>query len=120
MDVKELYQIGDFWQDRLRIRDWDVKYEWTHLHELGDKHGTIKWNKVFKSAVVSVSIPNELEGYNGVVPNTEVIVVHELLHILFNYTPLYTEDSLNYNAEEHALYTVANTLVSMRYKYGKI
>ncbi len=61
------------WQDILRLRDWDIKYEVvnTNWHKTGD----VKIDIADKKAILMIN------NYNPKQTNLEAVIIHELLHI---------------------------------------
>ncbi|MEL7648788.1 MAG: hypothetical protein AAGU76_11885 [Sedimentibacter sp.] len=61
------------WQDILRLRDWDIKYEMiaTEWRKTGD----IKIDVADRKAILMIN------NYNPKQTNLEALVIHELLHL---------------------------------------
>ncbi len=61
------------WQDILRLRDWDIKYQL--VNKDWRKTGDIKIDMDDKKAILLIN------NYNPKQDNIEEVVIHELLHI---------------------------------------
>ena len=61
------------WQDILRLRDWDIKYELVNIE--WRKTGDIKIDVTDRKAILMVN------NYNPKQTNLEALVIHELLHL---------------------------------------
>lgn len=69
-DLKEL--LGK-WQDILRLRDWDIQYQF--VEKDWRKSGDVKINSEDKKAILLIN------NFNPKSTNLEELVIHELLHI---------------------------------------
>lgn len=69
----ELKKYLNKWQDILRLRDWDIKYEIVNTE--WRKTGDIKIDMDDKKAVLMVN------NFNPKQTNLEALVIHELLHL---------------------------------------
>lgn len=72
-DEKALEMYLRKWQDILRLRDWDIKYELVNVE--WRKTGDIKIDETDRKAILMVN------GYNPKQTNLEALVIHELLHL---------------------------------------
>ncbi len=61
------------WQDILRLRDWDIKYEL--VNKEWRKTGDIKIDLTDRKAILMIN------NYNPKQTNLEALVIHELLHL---------------------------------------
>jgi hypothetical protein len=61
------------WQDTLRLRDWDIKYEIVNTE--WRKTGDIKIDMTDRKAILMIN------NYNPKQTNLEAIIIHELLHL---------------------------------------
>ena len=61
------------WQDILRLRDWDIKYQLVNIE--WRKTGDIKIDMTDRKAILMVN------NYNPKQTNLEGLVIHELLHL---------------------------------------
>lgn len=69
----ELKKYLNKWQDILRLRDWDIKYE--IVDKEWRKTGDIKIDMDDKKAVLMVN------NFNPKQTNLEALIIHELLHL---------------------------------------
>jgi hypothetical protein len=61
------------WQDTLRLRDWDIKYE--VVNKEWRKTGDIKIDSDDRKAILMIN------NYNPKQTNLEALIIHELLHL---------------------------------------
>lgn len=61
------------WQDTLRLRDWDIRYEVVNTE--WRKTGDIKIDADDKKAILLIN------NYNPKQTNLEALIIHELLHL---------------------------------------
>ena len=61
------------WQDTLRLRDWDIRYEVVNAE--WRKTGDIKIDTDDKKAILLIN------NYNPKQTNLEAVIIHELLHL---------------------------------------
>ncbi|WP_291574719.1 hypothetical protein [Clostridium sp. UBA4548] len=61
------------WQDVLRLRDWDIKYEVVNTE--WRKTGDIKIDVTDRKAILMIN------NYNPKQTNLEALIIHELLHL---------------------------------------
>ena len=61
------------WQERLRLKDWDIKLQL--INQEWNKTGDIKIDMTDKKAIVMIN------NYNPKENNLEPVIMHELLHL---------------------------------------
>lgn len=61
------------WQERLRLKDWDIKLQL--INQEWNKTGDIKIDMTDKKAIVIIN------NYNPKENNLEPVIIHELLHL---------------------------------------
>ena len=61
------------WQERLRLKDWDIKLQL--INKEWNKTGDIKIDMTDKKAIVMIN------NYNPKENNLEPVIIHELLHL---------------------------------------
>ena len=61
------------WQERLRLKDWDIKLQL--INQEWNKTGDIKIDMTNKKAIVMIN------NYNPKENNLEPVIIHELLHL---------------------------------------
>ena len=61
------------WQERLRLKDWDIKLQL--INQEWNKTGDIKIDMTDKKAIVMIN------NYNHKENNLEPLIIHELLHL---------------------------------------
>lgn len=100
------------WQDRLDLKDWDVKVELVRPNALEPKTlGNIHWDADVKRATISV-----LSAYDYTLPtpamldDMEVTIVHELVHLHLSSLPRSEATSGN---EEHVVVELTRALLNL-------
>jgi hypothetical protein len=94
-----------YWQKQLRLQDWDVRAAWVPHYD--DRGGNVIIGRL-KTSTISINdlLREELR-------EAETTLVHELLHIPFDFLSL-KDDSLEDMLMEQAVETLAKALVSLR------
>ena len=107
--VKQELQL---WQDRLDLKDWDVKVELVRPNALEPKTlGNVHWDSDVKKATISV-----LSAYDYTLPmqamldDMEVTIVHELVHLHLSSLPRSEATSRN---EEHVVVELTRALLKL-------
>ena len=96
-----------YWQEALRIQDWDVHYDIVPVHVLDDAFADITFIATKRAAYLRMVNPEHRSH------DWEVSLVHELLHIHF--APFKTKaGSVQELAEEQAIHSISTALVVLR------
>jgi hypothetical protein len=100
------------WQKRLSLQDWNIEAKIVRLAQL--PKGTvanIHWSLPRKQATIKVldSIDSTL-AKNDIVRDTELSVVHELVHLSMAKLPL---DANNTELEEEAVKKISSALIAL-------
>jgi len=71
------------WQERMNLKDWDIRIELVRADKLEPKTlGNIHWDADVKQATIGVLSPQDYRlPYNAMLADMEVTVVHELVHL---------------------------------------
>lgn len=111
VDNKALTELCAEWQKRLRLTDWRVSIKYTRASEgLGENEGRCTWNLHRKEACIEVLDPVDHPTNKAFPCDTEVTVVHELVHLHF--APFDAEEeSAESVAQEQAIECIAQALV---------
>jgi hypothetical protein len=112
-DQDELDRALEFWQGRLRLRDWHIKARLMPTCDLplaGQCHQFL----TTKEAAIDIQHPPTNEAaISGYAPNQEQVLVHELLHIHFTPScPDRKECQLKYDLWEQGIDEIAKCFVS--------
>jgi len=105
---KKLERLGRLWQKRLRIQDWDIKYElvstqWVMDAQWATAQVDAKEDKRY--AHIKIVEPSVVQ--NPFVPyDFEMALVHELLHVV-----LWKLHTTGNTAEEVAIHQLSQALV---------
>jgi|APSaa5957512622_1039677.scaffolds.fasta_scaffold13869_3 hypothetical protein len=101
-----------YWQERLRVQDWDVTLRVLRYHEMGEGLlGQCFRNDASRTAEIRLLALEDVSG--SVTPpgrDLEVTLVHELLHVLFHGASDETENRI---AFEQAIDATARALVEL-------
>ena len=125
---EQAYQCLDYWQNKLFLNDWIFKLhlaepDSSELEKDGDQmSGTIHMTFQEKCAVINIArLTEDLKGRITKVCH-ECILVHEMLHTMYNWIiPPSTHEGMYLDEKEHQLLEqMAKSLVMVRYNldYG--
>jgi hypothetical protein len=115
-------QLLEYWQERLRLRDWRITVE-TKRHydmpgcviESGNEAAHITFHHHNKTGEIKVTERTDIDPETPGIPSVEQSIVHELLHIhLTDWEP--EPSSTEYWRMECAINLIADALVSLRRK----
>ena len=100
------------WQERMNLKDWDIRIELVRASELEPKTlGNIHWDTDVKSAKILVLAPEDYKlPYKEMLDDMEFTVVHELVHLQLASLP--RSDASRRN-EEHAVNEIASALLKL-------
>lgn len=83
-----LEALVEKWQRILRLRDWRISVRWAESEEMENNSGSCRVHNDGKMATIKVLAPSAYnptsDMYKLDPPDTEQIVVHEMLHIHFD------------------------------------
>lgn len=115
MTTRELTRLTMKWAERLRLQDWDIKVRFAKKGEGEDYWGVCIPSATTKEAVIIMQNPSrhkkapDPDYYNA---DTEVTLVHELMHLHF--APFgFPTTSLKGQQEEVIVSHVAQLLVAL-------
>lgn len=113
MSELELKHICLEWQDRLRLRDWNVEIRWAKYKEIDDDCGaTVSWNDNQKHATILMR-PTEFYESGVVAESVELRIIHELLHLHLWYIEDHTP--MQKIAEENAVHFISSALFHLKH-----
>ncbi|MDD9147833.1 hypothetical protein OYT88_04620 [Sporolactobacillus sp. CQH2019] len=107
---KQLQERLKYWQERLRLRDWDIEAEIVPLSAMDDQTHGGENTYLLQSKASRISILNhgDYQNMNCIIPHDmEETLVHELLHLHF--APFDSEK--NYMPIEQAIESLAKAFV---------
>jgi hypothetical protein len=106
-----------YWQRQLRLQDWDVTISWASARELGEANGRTSLINTSKEAHVRILEEDEWppESERTGHYDSEVTLVHELLHLHFRAWEGEAEesDTAEYRAKEAAIDLTSWALVRL-------
>lgn len=89
MSTEELIIYTQWWQRELGIADWVIDVRLARGYELGASNGSCEWSLALRRGSIRVLLAGDADP-NADPMDMEVVLVHELLHIVFanwdNYT----------------------------------
>jgi hypothetical protein len=116
MRLLEARRLVDKWQQRLRLKDWDIKVRFAGKNENEDYWGLVHPHAHTKSAEIVLAPLNRYAHEDRVqaAREFEVTIVHELNHL--HHAPFQTKErSALEIVEENIVDTYARLLVAMEY-----
>jgi hypothetical protein len=109
---KYVAQKLQVWQDRLDLKDWQIKFQLVRTDALEPKTlGNINWDADVKSAKISVLSSYDYKlPYREMLDDMEFTVVHELVHLQLASLP---RSEASRRVEEHAVNELASALLKL-------
>ena len=109
---KFVAQKLQIWQDRLDLKDWDIKIQMVRTDQLEPKTlGNINWDFDVKQAKISVLSSYDYKlPYHEMLNDMEFTVVHELVHLHLASLP---RSDASRRVEEHAVNELAGALLRL-------
>ncbi|BBN97495.1 hypothetical protein [Sporolactobacillus terrae] len=107
---EQLQEKLKYWQERLRLRDWDITAQIVPLSLMDDKShgGECAWLMQSKVARINILRDEDYQGFAALLPDDmEQTLVHELLHLHF--APM--DDDKYYMPIEQAIESISKALV---------
>lgn len=120
MTSKAIHTLLAEWQRRLRVQDWRLELKIVRLVDFGDTTtlGLCEaWNAK-KSAIIKILDPQDHQETGKLDESLEVVIVHELLHLVFPHNGLRIPVNLKdarYCAYEQGIDITARALVDAKY-----
>jgi hypothetical protein len=110
--AKFVSQKLQVWQNRMNLRDWDIRVELVRADKLEPKTlGNIHWDTDAKSATIAVLAPEDYKlPYQAMLDDMEFTIVHELVHLELASLP---RSEASRRVEEHAVNEIANALLKL-------
>lgn len=121
MTNKNLEKLVQYWQPRLKLKDWDFTIRFTvddaEMEEvLKSGYGKTNYSYMSKKASILIKPYDKIDANALSCKDIEVTVVHELLHMLFMPIDENKTDTPSRDAVEHIVETTALALVSEKRK----
>lgn len=112
---KNAQQACREWQERLFLRDWDIKTQIVRRTQLvdGDGMGEVRYKHGKRMAIINLLDPVDYESEMLWPQDHEVTLVHELLHLHFVEFEA-EEGTTQDNAQERAIDSISKALVGLR------
>ena len=98
------------WQDRLRLRDWNIEVELVDSRDIPGV-ACLQPSADYKMARLQVGRPEHFQGSCAIARDWEHSIVHELLHLHF--ADWQTNDEREATAQEQAINLIASALVGL-------
>ena len=105
-------QKVQLWQDRLNLKDWDIRFQLVRTDKLEPKTlGNINWDADVKVAKISVLSTYDYKlPYRAMLDDMEFTVVHEMVHLQLASLP---RSEASRRVEEHAVNELAAALLKL-------
>ena len=105
-------QKVQLWQDRLNLKDWDIRFQLVRTDKLEPKTlGNINWDCDVKVAKISVLSTYDYKlPYRAMLDDMEFTVVHEMVHLQLASLP---RSDASRRVEEHAVNELAAALLKL-------
>jgi len=105
-------QKVQLWQDRLNLKDWDIRFQLVRSDKLEPKTlGNINWDADVKVAKISVLSTYDYKlPYRAMLDDMEFTVVHEMVHLQLASLP---RSDASRRVEEHAVNELAAALLKL-------
>lgn len=110
LSEEQLQEKLKYWQERLRLRDWDITAQIVPLSLMEDKShgGECAWLMQSKAARISILCDEDYKNLGPLLPDDmEQCLVHEILHCHF--APM--DDDKYYMPIEQAIESISKALV---------
>jgi hypothetical protein len=109
---KHIDQRLQFWQERLNLKDWNIKARLVDPSALEPKTlGNIRWDTDARTATIGVlSTQNYQLPYQAMLDDMEFTIVHELVHLHLASLP---RSDASRRVEEHAVNELAKALLNL-------
>src|SRR5690349_9541709 len=100
------------WQDRMNLREWDIRAEIVRADRLEPKTlGNIHWDTDVKKATIDVLCPQDYPlAHDAMLVDMEVTIVHELVHLELASLP---RSDASRRLEERAVNEIAAALLRL-------
>jgi len=110
--AKFVAQRLQIWQDRMNLKDWDIRVELVRADKLEPKTlGNIHWDTDIKVATIGVLSPEDYKlPYKAMLDDMEFTIVHELVHLELASLP---RSEASRRVEEHAVNEIADALLNL-------
>ena len=100
------------WQDRMNLKDWDIRVQLVRADQLEPKTlGNIHWDTDSKTATIAVLSTEDYKlPWKAMLDDMEFTVVHELVHLELASLP---RSDASRRVEEHAVNEIAGALLKL-------
>jgi hypothetical protein len=110
--AKFVSQKLQIWQDRMNLKDWNIKVNLLPADKLEPKTlGNVHWDTDLKTADIGVLAPQDYKlPYKAMLDDMELTIVHELVHIELASLPRSEASRRN---EEHTVNEISGALLRL-------
>lgn len=100
-----------YWQQILRVADWDIELGLCSRHEMQDAHnvGECEANAQERDATITLVYPEELPEHNRTYDYMDAVLLHEMLHLVFRETDVIDDGNVR---EEMAVRKLTKALLA--------
>jgi len=110
--AKFVAQKLQMWQDRMNLKDWNIRVELVRADQLEPKTlGNIHWDTDSKTATIDVLSTEDYKlPWKAMLDDMEFTIVHEMVHLELASLP---RSEASRRVEEHAVNEIANALLRL-------
>ena len=83
LDIEQLAELCDYWQDILRLQDWDIHLRVARQTEMGMENAQGACSYQMCSGTAFISILDPIDYVGNLPQDMEHTLVHELIHLHF-------------------------------------
>jgi len=115
MSEAELLELVEYWQEALRLRDWDIKIRYAYQAEIPESYAQ-NWIDVMKKrCIIKISYPEE-HGELEYDYDPEQYILHELIELHFAPFKIAEEgeDDSKHVAQEQAIDFLADAILKLK------
>lgn len=110
-----LQAFCDYWKDVLNLKHWDIKAEYAPSYEMGRYVGEVNHHEKIYTARIKIKYEKDYNPTNFEPYDAELVLVHELIHVLFCMFSDYAQENEERGIEyERAVEMTARALVNLR------
>lgn len=116
MDNQQLQSLCQEWQKTLRLAEWDIKVEFAPAKEMPsfNHFGFVRWETAEKAADIKIVFEEDATRIALRPYDAELILVHELLHILWSALDRWQQGSMEEDHQEFAINATAGALIKLK------
>lgn len=116
----DLIDLCREWQKRLRLQDWTFCVQMVRYADMGERVGNCEWWRNERRALIEIMRPEDWpEGFQLAHADPELVLVHELLHLVLIDCSPDDGDEPRERGQEQAIHDLAGALVALKRAPGR-